>query len=46
MVSLLIVHKIKQVKAENWDVQVNQEERANEGPIAGLGQYLPHFNLL
>lgn len=41
MVSLLIVYKTKQGKAENWDVLVNQEKRANEGSNAGLGQYLP-----
>lgn len=45
MVSLLIVYKTKQVKAENWDVLVDREERANEGPTAGLGQYLPLLSL-
>lgn len=41
MASLLIVYKTKQVKAENWDVVVKQEERASEGPIAGLEKHLP-----
>lgn len=41
MVSLLTVYKTEQVKAENWDVLVSREGRANKGPIAGLGQCLP-----
>lgn len=45
MVCLLIMYEIEQDKAENWDVQVSREGRANKGPIAGLGQHLPVFCL-
>lgn len=41
MISLLIVYKTEQVKAENWDVLVSREGKANKGPIAGLRQCLP-----